>query len=469
MARTKLAEVDGPVERSADAEDSVILPATPPAKLDVSKQFKDYNGSEYDYDQVTGADKGITLYGPITYTISAENAFTIYQKEGENSFKVFAYEDEDGNTVQMTGQTSYTLDAHTDYYLLPDVEYSIYETLNADQQKAMKQTDNPATVTWTPVLNLNQGDSKSVVFHNTETVGSIKIHKKSDTGENLEGAVFTLFKADGTTQVSEKTTPSGDKITFERLPYGTYVVEEKTAPTGYAPGAVTRWTVTVSAETPNPEELVIENTKNSVKLKLVKYVGVAEGNNPTDISTKANASFAGTFTLEYFDTAANEWKTYSGNENFKVNSVGEKEITVKAYDDNNQPIKYRFVEAIPTGYYDAVSGATDKAYGPNAEGTTMITDGHAADKTVSMYNRQPFTIKLQKNFYDINTSGTTTIEKNKTVEISLATVLSRSNLSFWLFWSKKNNGIEPRLVYLRFDLSRVDSANQHEIIGVVSK
>lgn len=77
--------------------------------------------------------------------------------------------------------------------------------------------------------------------------------KVDENEQALSGAVFGLYKADGTTPIpsvtdSDKqytaTSDENGQIVFENLPHGTYVVKEITAPDGYKPSSE-QWTIYV--------------------------------------------------------------------------------------------------------------------------------------------------------------------------------------------------------------------------------
>lgn len=70
---------------------------------------------------------------------------------------------------------------------------------------------------------------------NAKRLYGLKIVKKGDNGQPLEGAEFTLYKADGETYVASGVTEADGTLEFSGLPYGTYILKETKAPSGYVP------------------------------------------------------------------------------------------------------------------------------------------------------------------------------------------------------------------------------------------
>ncbi|QFQ75867.1 SpaA isopeptide-forming pilin-related protein [Liquorilactobacillus mali] len=69
---------------------------------------------------------------------------------------------------------------------------------------------------------------------NAETTGSVVLTKTdSDTNQPLAGAIFDLYKADGTKVANDLTTDSSGQITYDNLKPGNYYFVETAAPAGY--------------------------------------------------------------------------------------------------------------------------------------------------------------------------------------------------------------------------------------------
>lgn len=70
---------------------------------------------------------------------------------------------------------------------------------------------------------------------NEQKKGIVELTKTDDTEENyLEGAVFDLFKTDGTLVASDLTTDNTGKLLVKDLEWGAYYFKETKAPAGYA-------------------------------------------------------------------------------------------------------------------------------------------------------------------------------------------------------------------------------------------
>ncbi|MBO4839406.1 MAG: hypothetical protein J5493_08580, partial [Lachnospiraceae bacterium] len=399
------AHLDDQVSYST-AEEPVELPTTPPAKLEFTKLIHLYTGGEpVDYDKNSHSPRLKTGYGNIQYVISASEEFSLYKKVGEDTYEVME---------GFSGSNSYTVTTHTEYYLEPGITYTLSEVLNDDQAARMTPVDGISSYTNTPA----SGDTWTETFENKETVGRVWIHKTDDSGRNLGGARFGLFLPGSDTPVVADDTDAGTGyLYFENVPYGTYILREIHAPSGYAPD-FEEMTITIDAEHAIPTEPIeASNTLTGVSITLIKYVGGAEGTSPTDIATTATTSFPGTFVLQR-RTADSAWEDVAGVST-TVDAYGKIYAEVDAFASDGKVYYYRFVETMPDGYYDPVTGATGTVYGPSEDGITLTDDSGAAQpKEVKMYNRKIFSIKADKNFYTIKDDGTTQIEA-KTTSVTL--------------------------------------------------
>lgn len=118
----------------------------------------------------------------------------------------------------------------------------------------------------------------------SETVGSVRIVKQSETGETLSGAVFSLHRyADSSHQsedpsftVVEETTDSDGMITFGQLAPGDYYVQEEQAPEGYQMDD-TKHEFTVSAGS-----MVVENRSRGTSSETGDQQESADGNGNTE-------------------------------------------------------------------------------------------------------------------------------------------------------------------------------------------
>ena len=113
-----------------------------------------------------------------------------------------------------------------------------------------------------------------------KTQRKVILRKVSDKYEALQGAQFQIFRCDGTpvtsTDINGTTTTtftSGASGVYfiDKLPYGTYYLYEKTAPSGYTPG---KWfTLTVSDDNKSGvsvAEIVDNNTITRLTANFIK-------------------------------------------------------------------------------------------------------------------------------------------------------------------------------------------------------
>lgn len=388
----QLAKIPEKQTDEADAEQTVPLPFDGAAKLRLYKRFTDYNGDETDYNSALER-----LYGPLSYTISADSNFTIYEKSGDTFVPVEG----------MSGASEYSLKTGIDYYLVPGIEYTVKENLSDAQQRAMVQTNEPKEFVNTPYVD----EAWNVTFRNKETVGRIVVTKEDNAGRKMPGVGFTLYADDGETVVAqEQITSSQGTISFNRLPYGDYILRETKPPAeGYVPSE--DYPVTIDAQHTNVAVTRV-NKVSASRLILTKYVGLAEG----QINHKANDHFPGTFILQRTTSnpeTATDWQEVSGVST-TVSPLGQIIANVDAFDQNGNPYWYRFVETIPEGYYDPAAtdpGSTRYAYS-EAVKLTEVKDGteYARPLTdpveVSMYNRKYVRAHVSKLFFITNNDGT---------------------------------------------------------------
>ena len=89
------------------------------------------------------------------------------------------------------------------------------------------------------------------VNDDVQQTGFIEIYKKDPNGAKLSGAKFkAVDQATGDTYYIGPTDVNGYAKSGE-LPLGTYVVTETVFPTGYQASGTTKWTVTLTKDTPN--------------------------------------------------------------------------------------------------------------------------------------------------------------------------------------------------------------------------
>lgn len=120
------------------------------------------------------------------------------------------------------------------------------------------------------------GESKTVSnITNDRIPGTIVVTKQdADDNTNLSGAVFELYQKTGNTLVATETTDAEGKASFTDLAWGTYVVKEKTAPSGYElNSADTEITIDATTASTTEEKNEVAKTiidqKTSFKLRKI--------------------------------------------------------------------------------------------------------------------------------------------------------------------------------------------------------
>ncbi|KRL97819.1 hypothetical protein FD50_GL001191 [Liquorilactobacillus satsumensis DSM 16230 = JCM 12392] len=151
----------------------------------------------------TDSDTGKTLSGAV---------FDLYKKDGT---KVAS-----GLTTDAAGQINVAELKPGQYYF---VETSAPAGYSFDIKKQYSFT-----------IVLNQQHAVTVKATNTEKTGSVVLTKTDgDTGKALSGAVFDLYKKDGTKVASGLTTDVKGQVKYNNLKLGKYYFVEVKAPKGY--------------------------------------------------------------------------------------------------------------------------------------------------------------------------------------------------------------------------------------------
>ena len=104
-----------------------------------------------------------------------------------------------------------------------------------------------------------------VAFFN-DPYGSLRIEKRSDTGEYLPGAVITIEHIESGLTFTQETGPAGVAV-FDEIPLGAYRIQEQTAPEGWLKDDTVYTATVVAGET---TALPIIN-KELPGLRIVKY------------------------------------------------------------------------------------------------------------------------------------------------------------------------------------------------------
>ena len=215
---------------------------------------------------------------------------------------------------------------------------------------------------------------KPVVMKDEAIIGSLKVTKKDlDTGDVLEGAVFEVTTAGGVSvkairydtdgnkyryseEVSASTefiTDEKGEFTLEELPYGQYVIREKTAPARYELTAMNREELTFSiSDAESDVTKTVTDRKKTGTAILVKKAQDVEG--------------------KLLPGA--EFELWSDNPTSAVQAVGGTLVKDPAYlvgrytTDDKGEIK---VEGLPWGKYWFVESKAPAGYGYEADPVTM--------------------------------------------------------------------------------------------------
>lgn len=145
-------------------------------------------------------------------------------------------------------------------YKKSDIDYVLGRTKKdltdyADVPSSGGSGKSDEQILWMLEKSINQTAPSKATVVNEQILGRVYVKKTSSYDNTaLAGAEFTLYKEDGTTQVSgmnitnPQATDATGGVTFGNLPLGKYVVKETKAPKGYVVSTETQ-TVTISDET----------------------------------------------------------------------------------------------------------------------------------------------------------------------------------------------------------------------------
>lgn len=100
--------------------------------------------------------------------------------------------------------------------------------------------------------------------------GQIAVVKKDPSGNLLAGAEFVITNTATNEQVLLGPTNAQGYAISEKLPFGTYKVEETVFPTGYKAGPVTEWTIKIDETQPQTITLNVVNEPSTGTGKIIK-------------------------------------------------------------------------------------------------------------------------------------------------------------------------------------------------------
>lgn len=402
------------------AEDDASIEAgevTQPAHIAISKYLVDINhGSELYSAENFGSDAAVTGSATFTITDEAGEPATLYVKIGDT------YQKLSGNTVTIdpkgTGETNSTTGT-MDVYMDPGT-YTVTETAGPSNTVMSTGGVNNAEP---KTLTVAAGNGATAAFYDKEQLGYITVQKFGQelggTETALAGATFALYKdtvAEGN-KVGEATTDSNGNAHFNRLPYGTYIVKEISAPSGYVVDT-TEYPVILSEPDPEGTVKVVNNT-NLAPVKLQKKVN--NGVDYVNVDADNYQVFEGKFSLESTTTPDNpeSFSTVSGYEALNLNSTGAWTANLPAYDGSGNVITYRFKEQLPEGWHAVGDSNATVAYSANFTLKDFLGHSAADPCEVIMQNDLNGSITLTKEFYRLNAGGSAAKQPNQDVTFEL--------------------------------------------------
>ena len=212
---------------------------------------------------------------PFEMTFLDEKRATTVSSDGTAEYK-----DKNGNTVtlekgevllsKVPPKTFYMKEtAPPEGYNRDENKNTIYKvTISGTGELSMmrKGSDDTDYVEVFKELRQRIGDdlTQYVVIDISETERKVILRKVNETYTSLQGAEFQIFRYDGTrllsgTEGSGTYTSTANGVYFiDKLPYGTYYLYEKTAPTGYTSGKWFTLTVGNDTDSASKDGIVIE-------------------------------------------------------------------------------------------------------------------------------------------------------------------------------------------------------------------
>ena len=219
--------------------------------------------------------------------------------------------------------------------------------------------------------------------------GSLEFTKSDENGNPLKGAEFKLIGTavgNGKDVTLKATSGADGKVSFSRIPSGTYKLTESGVPAGYT-GDTTEYNVTVSYGKVTSSDIPGDGIINTrIKTKVEGKKVWVDGNNvsktrPESITVKLMNGEDVVKTQTVTPDADGNW-TYSFTE-------------LPKYDENYKVISYTVEEEAVEGYTSTVKGTTitntlNQVKDVTVEGEKVWVDGDNADKT----RPESITVKL---------------------------------------------------------------------------
>lgn len=390
---------------AAEASDEASIEAgevTQPAKITINKYILDISGNKTAYSKNNFAsDTAVT--GAATFTVTKEDgsAATIYIKTGDTYTRLAS------NTVTIdpngTGDANSTTGGIS-IYMDPGT-YLVHEESGPSNTKKMTGGVNNAD---DKTLTVTAAKPGTADFYDEEQLGYITVQKfgqnLGETATALEGAEFGLYKegqVEAGKELAKATTDSSGNAHFGRLPYGTYVVKEISAPAGYVIDS-TEHSVEVSEENEDVTLKVVNNS-NLAPVQLQKQV--FNGVRYVDVGVNYYRVFEDKFSLES-STDGENFTTVDGYGTLSLGQNGRWSGSLPAYDADGKVITYRFKEILPEGWHDPGNAGAKEMYSGEFTLTGYVGKPATEALQVIMQNDRNGSITLTKEFYRLGASGT---------------------------------------------------------------
>lgn len=242
---------------------------------------EDSSGLSASYDIGTNGTPGVTVVvkaGANNVTVVNKRkliSIEFTKTDGTNPLKDAEFDLLDKSTLARVDSGITGIDGKLTFKNVPYGEYIIRETKAPDGYN--KAADVEVTTT-----HFNDAYNTASKIHNAGTIvdkkqnGRIKLIKKKSNGELLKDAVFTLYDSNGL-KVKDATSDASGEVLFTELKYGTYTIQETSAPTDYILDTK-EFTVKVEDDTPvvkdvSSVDLIATNTpvvNPIISLKLKK-------------------------------------------------------------------------------------------------------------------------------------------------------------------------------------------------------